>query len=663
MSLKIEFQDIVKSKHFLPLVIIAVALIFYNFFWDLMDAYRILSLTLATVYDMGAFYFWIWQVFHQMSIGVFIADMADYPITFLLSPLSLLSSPFYLVYLQTFWISVTAVPLYFIAYNKLGSRSISIMFSISFLLFFGIAGLNWFDIHRQSLFPLLFVSGYALYISGKYKASLIVLVISGLVHFPYMIFPILFFISEIIEGIFKESSTKLNKTLFFGLILTTVLLAVSYALVEYETGISGVTLNRILSIQPTGILQRLTTSIDYKFFTVLLILSPFLMLPLLSKKWLFFIFPFVILIFISGSQTYIFPSVFELQYLAMVVPFIYLGTIDVLSNASHNVFIANKEVKSALKFKINKKMVMQLKITITILILIVLLGTVYEPYGPLNSYSQTNFQLNEISNYNISLYNDYMEMVRLIPPNDPYVLYQNNMPQVVFQDPMAFYSLHFGEPNNYTYYIDGRWTTNIDYVIADPYSGYFTYEGTGSNTISLYYVVDYFLSTGNYGILGECDGIILLKKGYEGPPIIYVPENYYFSAEKLFTLSTSYRNEDTITGSDIINGETLWYGPYTVLQPGTYKVTLELRTSDVSNQNSFVFRYSYFNPAGSMINVELTKVTGSQFPTAATWTNISFLIKASNLYDQVEFAGQNFYWTGNFAIRGITLEQISYSYK
>ncbi|MEM3830148.1 MAG: hypothetical protein QXP36_13185, partial [Conexivisphaerales archaeon] len=379
-------------------------------------------------------------------------------------------------------------------------------------------------------------------------------------------------------------------------------------------------------------------------------------------RWTISILVYVALVFYSGAWQYIFPGFDHLQYNSMIVPLLFLGTIDVLSNLG---FTHNDNPKLEREMNVVAKKTSsrsKLPVVLTIFVLIVLLGTVYEPYGPLNKYSETDFYLGDVTNYNISLYEGYLKLVDLIPTNDPFVLYQNDMPQVIYRDPQAITVYLFGEPFNYTFFIDDHWTSNISYIIANPYSSYFTYRGEGNYSLDMYNVVSYYISVKKYGILGEWDGIILLKRSYSGPPVVYAPEDKNFSAQSLYVLDNSYRASGIITSSQLTNGETLWYGPYTVLQPGTYELTLHVKASNISFQNSFVLRYSYFNPSGVLTDISLLNITGEQFSRQNYWTNISIDIIAPNLFTGVEFAGQSFHWSGNFAISGISLKQISYYY-
>jgi uncharacterized membrane protein len=660
----IKFLNFLKrNSRLFPFLTIAISLIIYNFFWDIIVTDRIISLNAsygATVWDMGAFYNTLWTIFHAFTFQTFITYMSSKPIAFFMSPLSSINSPFFFVYLQTFWISITVLPLYLIGYKKTGSKSGSLIISISYLLFFGIAGQNWFDVHFQTLFVPLFVSGYALQLVGHKRLGYTAIIFSGLVYFLYLFFAILFFIFLIMEEIRDKRSLMISRQAYVGLIFSIAMFAIMYLLSIHEAAINNSSLKASLHIVSGSLIGVLSSSIDQKIYAVLILLFPFLCLPLLSRKWIFFIIVYFTLMFVSGNSIYFFPNFIRLQYLGMIVPFLYIGTVEVLSNLEFS--YKNGSAKDINKGKVfNPSFKLKLKVAVIIFILIVLLGTVFEPYGPLNGNSSTDFQMNQVTDYNLSLYDHYIDMVNLIPKNDPYILYQNNMPQIIYKDPTALTIYLFGEPYNYTYFIDGKWTNNVSYVIADPYSSWFTVSGSGNYSSNMYITLNHFISTGQYGILAEYDGLILLKKGYIGKPIIYGPENRIFTVQDLYSGFTDRNGNTSIYSSNLSGYQTLWYGPYTFLQPGNYVLTLRLKASNVSSLNKFQLRYSYMlNPSsGVPIDVELVNLTGKNLEYPDKWVNITLNIKAANFYDYVEFAGQSFDWSGNFSIGGISLKQSS----
>ena len=685
----LEWLSTVFNKYQLGgFIIIAVAIVFYNIGWDFIVGAKILafnSSSPATVWDMGAFYERIWASVHSQTVNKFLLDVIPSPITLILSPLLYFNSPFFFAYLQTAWISLTAVPLYFLSLRKLQSVTVAVILSVTFLIFFGIAGLNWFDIHFQTLFLPLFIAGICLFYYGRYKSSAVFMVLAGSVHYLMMIFPILFYVIYFVEMTVRDRKFKVPKMsvtipAFVSLIFLTGSIYVEYHVLG-ATNITGSA--HIAGAKITSILSSIeSSSIDNEIQTFLLYLAPFMMLPLLSKRWVPSMLIFFFLLFFAGNYIFYFPGGLRLTAQTMLIPFLYLGTIDVLEHIAGTARKDKEKKATEVEPKENSTSEIRgrekngaLKFVIVIFVLVVLLGTVFEPYGPLDKYSQANFGLNSVLDYNTTLYDAFSAMVNLIPPNCPFVLYQNNMPEVVFHDPSSLTNYLFGYSNNFTYLVGGYYTNtfrteNIEYIIADPYSSYFLNGGSGNFSLNMYTTLRHFIQEQGYGVEAEYDGLILVKKGYTGQPLLYGPEDRTFSAYQLDVTNAdnigsngSYYDGGYISTTNSTSGQVVWYGPYTFLQPGTYRVTLEVKATNISSANYFLSGFSYYqNLYGTFTNgsvLNYTKITGNDFSSPNTWTNITMTLTAPNFLENVEFTGQAFFWKGTFYLKEITVTQIS----
>ena len=143
----------------------------------------------------------------------------------------------------------------------------------------------------------------------------------------------------------------------------------------------------------------------------------------------------------------------------------------------------------------------------------------FTPYG--NLVSDNNHDIgtaNYLVDGNYATYSNihYTEydkelqrMVNAIPAGSS-VAIQNNMPQLV-----QFY--------NYTLPVNG-YNGSPQYIITDPYSTWFynatISPGTVTDTLSL---VNHKLVSGDYGILMEVSGMILLEKNYSGKILDFIP--------------------------------------------------------------------------------------------------------------------------------------------
>jgi hypothetical protein len=347
-----------------------------------------------------------------------------------------------------------------------------------------------------------------------------------------------------------------------------------------------------------------------------------------------------------------------------IVPFLFLGLVDVVSHL--NITTEKRKSSGKIVMPINEAARSKLKIIVSIFVIFVMLAIVYEPYGPMNKHSVVDFQLSNELDYNLTMYKGYNDLINLLPTNNPLVLYQDNMPEVLVRDPIALSGYIFGYSNNFTYPIGGIyeksfWTSNIQYVLADPYDFYFLSGGSGNFSLSMYQTLNHFISERGYGIEGEFNGLILVKANYTGNPIVYSPMEMSFNTSMLFV--TNWNNIDNATGviesSNLTHGNELWYGPGTILQPGKYNLRLEVKASNISALNKFVLRFSYFSniQGATPLDISLINITGSNVPIANQWTNISVNITATNFLERVEFAGQQFNWNGTFAIKEIRVSE------
>ncbi|EQD64706.1 hypothetical protein B1B_06614, partial [mine drainage metagenome] len=119
-------------------------------------------------------------------------------LSFAFAPVVLLGSYPLLLVIQTVAISLTALSLYYVGSRILGNAYAGLVVALSFLISFAVAGVNWFDLHYEAFFIPLFVSGYALTISGRNRTGYTLLALSGLANFPFMIFPAFFALQSLV---------------------------------------------------------------------------------------------------------------------------------------------------------------------------------------------------------------------------------------------------------------------------------------------------------------------------------------------------------------------------------------------------------------------------------------------------------------------------------
>ena len=605
----------------------------------------------ATVYDLGISMETNWeQMRHILSINL------QNPISIITFPIAYLNSYPFMLAFQSVFISIGSVFLYLITRKILGNKLFSILISIAYLIYFPSAGINWFDFHFQALFSTLFLFGYCLYVYDYKYSSVIVFILSGLTRYPYMIFPLFFALTELFLILHNQKTDKVkNFKHTFPIILLSLLASTSLLITYFilPKGVASVHLSQNMNI---------LTYLNDKIITLVMIFAPLFFLPLLSIRWLPMYFPYFVLLFISNNVIYMIPSIEVLQYSALFSAFVFLGLTDVIASLLRILQPENHHSNFFEKLK-SKNLKYSMKLMSAIIISVILFAAVYEPYGPLNGSinSVANFNVNSETEVNLTLFNEYIQMSNLIPRSNPYVLFQNNMPNLLPRnltyDETPLIPPYDFLPNATVQYHPMELITGqivnpvIDYAIDDPYNNlYFTLGNP-----SMYDFIHLLYASGNYGILAEESGMLLLEKNYTGPikyyePFIaFYPSSIFYSPKTLNQFSNLPVIESNLTGGEA------WYGPYTTLSPGNYSLSFELKTSSISHNNSIILDITA-NDGATVLGVK--NITGDAFADTNSWENITVNIYVNNTYNNVEFRGINAYWNGSLYFRGIKVKQI-----
>ncbi|MGP6294033.1 DUF2079 domain-containing protein [Caldiplasma sukawensis] len=658
---KVNFKyKIFSIRYFL---IVLVMVILYNAIWLDIIYYKFTTLH-NYVYDLGIFYKGLFQIFdgNLHTISYYILNS---PIRILISPISYFHSLLLLLYVQTLFLSLPAIVIFKISRLHNNSSFVSLLLSISYLFFFSLAGVNWFDVHAQSFFIFFFMLGYYFYVRNKYKLSILFFFLSGLVRFPYMMFPILFLGYELIKNIFSKNSLKLNNSQEDSkkntYIIIFLVVALSFTIFAYLISLLFFP-NASLSSDLHIVSYNPFINISSKLITIIFFFLPFLFIPFKSIKWAILIAPFFILVFIANNQGYIYPNIISDQYSSSIIPFLFLGTSEGLSLSkkmdaknSNNKFKLNKNLFYLfVKLKLNK-------VPFTIFIIIILLAFIYQPYSPINEYSSNNYNLSGILKDN-TLDEMYLEnVISLIPQNCNSILLENNLPEVLVHSPNIPNSIIgyvFGYPNNLTFQLSEHvWTKKIQYVIADSNSNSFNYYSDVPNySLNMFDVVQELYKNGNYGIMAEYHGIILLKYKYKGQIIYYTPTLDCFtpSEMRISNYNETYMNQNKLVSVNP-NGS-LWYGPFKYLPPGNYTATLKISVSNNSVNNSMkilIFDYDTGNIFREF------KIRGTNFSKINQVCYISVNFSLNTFYDTIEFIGENANWNGTVSLYGIQVSQTS----
>ena len=451
-----------------------------------------------------------------------------------------------LMVFQDAFICAGSIPLYFISRKISENRKYSVIISILWLMYFPLAGVQWFDFHFMALFPTLFLIGFAFFVYGKYKESLVFMYLAGITDLLAPVILIFFIIILVIK------KSKVPKYYLYAILIPIITVMVSVIIIE-PGNIAGFINFHSISTNP-GILY---SSINRKILYFVLAGVPLAFISFIVPE-IILIIPYMGLVFVHNYVPYFQPVLY--QYPSLIASGIFISFIYGL-----------KRIESK-KFKVQIKHVMPVVIAITIITWLL-----FTPYGNLITDNNSGIPYaNEISMGNYDAYSsitctvtdkELNSMIVKIPEGSS-VAIQNNMPQLV-------QSYNYVLPSN-------NYNGSPEYIITDPYSIWFynvdISPGTYTDTLSL---VNEKLSSGNYGILYEESGMVLMEKGYTGKAKEFIPY------------------EVNATGNSIIN----------FMPPGNYSVSSNANITLISNNGMYritpINGYGQFTLKNYITNVHI----------------------------------------------------------
>ena len=603
----------------IQLILLAIANLSYAIYWSIFSVDRFYSLH-AYVLDLGVAMESGWLIFHtHWTLSYFFNNFYYLSGRILLSPLFITGNFTFILVVQTVAISLGSVFVFLIAKRVLRDEILPIFIALSYLIYFPLAGANFFDFHYQVFFIPFFLAGFYYYLRERYIVAIILLTISGLFRFPYMAFPAALFVIEIFTIMARErrNSFKVDgrrlRFLFYGFVTFSFFLILGYAsLLSASSGQSTAIIN--LTHGSFFSLSNIKVNLDIKILTVILILGGLLFLPLKSK-YIVLTLPYFFFVFFYDFKGYYYPNALQNQYTAALVPFLFLALIEVLKN--YYPFGGKKEAVDRDSGLCRKLKNNALKEVIVILVVLILFTQVYQPYGVLNNYTEDSFGSSYVMNVSVQHFETFEHAINLIPKNTPSneILVQNDLPfvyphpansssplsyiQTLTYNNTAFFS-NFTELGN-----DGKYyPVSPKYVVMYPYGsygpnnrfGYFEYINMVSpppNNLSNFMIVTHLLATGDYGLIAEADGLFILEKGYKGPLEYYAPFNRYYP----YSDFTPGKNSSMTSNGIVINGSSnnpFFYGPPTALVPGNYTVTYYFKMIG-ANASGLINLRSYYD--------------------------------------------------------------------
>jgi len=603
----------------------------------------------ATFFDLGVILHNMWIVYNQpKDISVVIFGM---PIVILLSPLIFLNNAAtILIILQQIVVALGVLPLYMICKMYTHKKCLPIVIAISYLAYVPMIPALLFDVHPEMFFPTLFLFGYYFYVTGRYRRATLFYVLSILVRSLYPFFLVLYSILEIIflkqriynikfkyiVLILAISSTLLfSQLLFIMWVQPTLNLTVHLNTINTNSLFQGNSLNINSSKIPINFLRAYTIF----FFSFPLSFTPIFY----RSKWVFMLLPYFFAIGFSQFYSINFPFIY--QYVSLLLPFIFLATLEVMCKAKRR------------------------RVLMILIVLGIALSTAF--YQPsFSSYYKNNLPMLypkiwktnavfEITPVSFQVFECLNQIAKLVPKNAT-VYIENNMPE--------FYSVKDPLLGNYNYNLDaiqlfgGGPVVNakpdyavFDFVFNPSANGWLFSKQNYPYNISPFELAK-MLYQHDYKISFECDGIVLLKKNYSGPTHILYPFKEVIMPSSLFVINNLLRYNSLIKiTNDSVN--VAWFGPYIPLPPGKYTALFELMTTN--NYANNTINLDVVTDYGQDV-LNATTISGQMFKMDNIPQNFSVDFTLNNFTNLIEFRGLNCKWNGSLILIEIFLIQKTY---
>jgi uncharacterized membrane protein len=540
---------------------------FKTYGWDL----GIIDQSLWTTLNSGKLFFSTLEVPYGNPAGSFLGVHFS-PILFLILPVyALFQSAETLLVLQSFILGLAALPLYWLARDKLNNRLYALSFAALYLLAPALHGVNTFDFHLEIFTPVFTIFAFYYMEKDRWLMALpfVLLELATIEFAPFIIFflGLYFLVKKIMKRLTTERSSGFSakKFLFPAIVMGIAvcgLFVAQYtisAINPLKTGnppgrwdnwgssMSEVVNNVIRN--PGEALTVMITPLEKPLYVIFLF-APVLFLPILAPATLLLPLPWLVVALLTDYQPYYQPYY---QYSAFVIGQIYIGAV----------------LGFSVLFKQNNHGNASRKAVSAMLLLSMILFLFTSPAG-LSAYTARSYRPYGIAlGGDLGHFAEVYKVLDMIPRNASVATIHDIFP-------------HISNRLN-AYFLTWPLEYDVEYVIVDVKSPTFTWGLFGSYSDGVTYLI---MQQNQYGILAAADGVLLLKKGYSGPLQYYVPQEDTLDYGDLIPkLGTIVRDYSSVSGKVITSRPEssigfIWYGPYKYFVPGNYTATFRVKTEN-----------------------------------------------------------------------------------
>jgi uncharacterized membrane protein len=598
-----------------------------------------------TVFDLGLGYRLMFLFYHSHTViwnggtNILYPSIAYSKLVFI--PLSLVlflnHSIYMLLLMQITVISIGGYALFGISKIKTGSYAVAVSLEFMYFLYPATYGFMANGANYMGYLAGFILIGYLLYLKKRYYSSSVLFLLAAISNTWGPLIVIVFIVTDLIANfdirkilvskhimskirLYAKSNWAENLFLLFVLLSSAVILAV---VIFLEGGISGALGNsRLAPISPistTGVGSNFLNQYLTGFGNIKLpflndILYPFLYVPA-TTIYFVPVLIYLLLIWSTNSNITGIYEVISQHYSVIFISFIFIGTVHFFEKI-------RKELKSGTFIR---------KLLFIMIISSLVSFALNSPFSVNNFQSGSVQKLSTVSQFD----SDLTYGLSLIPMNST-VFIQNDIPQLMNR--ANVYSA--GYYNNET----------VNYAVIIPFG--FSPISTAFSGYSLYWA-DHFQDNQSYGIFEEIENAYVYKLGYIGAPVYFVPmcKTITVGTDGFEPVNTAKSSNGYIVVSNVTSGETIWDGGYTNFYPGTYRITYEMKTTNISPKNQL----------DTFVMFNNLQINGNMFSGENLWTNFTAQVTFDNFQSGlgVQFQANTGYWSGSLWLKSITIQQIA----
>lgn len=476
-----------------PEILVISAFLVYSAAWSWIVLLRYFSYN-ADVFDLGLASDLLYHLSH-VGTAYLLSNPSAIPFNKLVVllftlPYTFFPDPEWLIVFQTVWLGLGVFPLYVISLKYLKSQYVSVMISLSYLLYYPLAGVNWFDFHFMSVFPTAFLFSFMYYVQGRNVRAIIFGVLAIISDYLVpLIF--LFLAAYILLGRWRDK----RKIRFDS--YTAVITAIPAAIIIGVTVAFGPGFTTQY-FHLTGAAYSATyvapTAEKIHYFIALQL--PVLFLSLAGIEFLAVGIPFFALVFVNSYQPYV--STMFFQYPALISPVVFVAAVVGLRRLSFR--------KGRRRFRAMKVF------AVAFLVLNVIAFSFFTPIGNMYTsgvydshygyyFSGSQFQYSGMQDITVTEYDHYLAQISGHIPVGSSIMIQNNMPQLT-----AGYNWQLPD------FMEKGFVPQ--YVVIDPYSYYFTHYSAAYHHLNttMLDAANNYTASGNYSIEYSLGGVVLLNR-------------------------------------------------------------------------------------------------------------------------------------------------------